>query len=562
MAAGTRSALIVANDEYADPGLRRLRAPAEDAEALARVLGDPAIGGFQVKTVANQPEHRLRREIAAFFSNRGREDLLLAHFSCHGVKDDNGQLYFATVDTEVGNLEATAVPAEFVNRQMSRSQSRRVVLLLDCCYSGAFGRGMMARASPAVDLRDRFQGRGRIVLTASSAMEYAFEDAELSAGRGQPSVFTHALVQGLETGVADRNGDGYIDVDELYDHVFEEVRQAASKQTPGRWDFDMQGDLLIARSPRPRPVPLPAELRQALDHPLAAVRLAAIEELARLLRAGHAGFALAAAATLQELTRDDSQRVSAAAAAALAAQGGEVPVPAAELVTAPASLPLQAPPPPHPRRLPPPDAPRPTAPPTRTASPPARPAGRRRRPGRPATALTVPLLVLVVLLGIWRLGDRGAEVEAGRPFQAVSPWRLQVEGRGCAVTVYGADGAAAGAGHGDNYALQIRGSGRFVVGYLTPGCAAAVVPGAGGAVALPFTLEPSSDGAGGDSAPFHSPGSFRVAISGSDCQTRIHRASDGSQVDELSGAGRSEINQPGDFYVHSDARCTTRVEPI
>jgi hypothetical protein len=174
----------------------------------------------------------------------------------------------------------------------------------------------------------------------------------------------------------------------------------------------------------------------------------------------------------------------------------------------------------------------------------------------------VLVLVVVVLLGVWRLGGGGSEVQVGRPFQAVSPWRLQVEGRNCAVTVYAADGTTAGAGHGANYSLQLRGSGRFTVGYLTPGCAAAVVPGAGGTVGLPFTLERSGDGAGGDSAPFHSPGSFRVAISGSDCQTRIHRASDGSQVDELSGAGRSEINQPGDFYVHADARCTTTVEPI
>ena len=34
--AGQRLALVVANDEYDDPGLRRLNAPAQDADALAR----------------------------------------------------------------------------------------------------------------------------------------------------------------------------------------------------------------------------------------------------------------------------------------------------------------------------------------------------------------------------------------------------------------------------------------------------------------------------------------------------------------------------------------------
>ncbi|HEX6676368.1 MAG TPA: hypothetical protein VF486_15240, partial [Actinomycetes bacterium] len=47
---------------------------------------------------------------SAFFADRLGDDLLLAQFSCHGVKDDSGQLYFATADTELANLDATAVP--------------------------------------------------------------------------------------------------------------------------------------------------------------------------------------------------------------------------------------------------------------------------------------------------------------------------------------------------------------------------------------------------------------------------------------------------------------------
>src|SRR5256885_15648255 len=43
---GHRLALVVATSIYADPGLRRLRAPAEDADDLAQVLADPGIGGF------------------------------------------------------------------------------------------------------------------------------------------------------------------------------------------------------------------------------------------------------------------------------------------------------------------------------------------------------------------------------------------------------------------------------------------------------------------------------------------------------------------------------------
>jgi len=42
------------------------------------------------------------------------------------------------VNAQLRLLSATAVAADFVDRQMTRSRSRRIVLFLDCCYAGAF----------------------------------------------------------------------------------------------------------------------------------------------------------------------------------------------------------------------------------------------------------------------------------------------------------------------------------------------------------------------------------------------------------------------------------------
>jgi len=319
MSEGTRSAFVVANDSYADAKLRQLRAPAADAEQLATVLKDAEIGGFDVQVSMNEPEHVVRRKLSAFFENRGLDDLLVLHLSCHGVKDDDGRLYFATSDTEVDHLEATAIPSEFVNRQMTRSRSRRIVLLLDCCYSGAFATGFMSRAGDRVDIKDRFDGRGRIVLTASSAMEYSFEGNELE-GEGRPSVFTSALVRGLATGEADRDRDGWISVDELYDYAYDEVRATTPSQTPGKWVFDVQGDLFVARSkiePEVEEATLPLGLLAAVKSPFAHVRTGAVQELAGLVDGPDEGVAVAAREALEDLRKDDSRRVADAAARAL-----------------------------------------------------------------------------------------------------------------------------------------------------------------------------------------------------------------------------------------------------
>jgi hypothetical protein len=51
-----KRALIIANSEYQDSSLERLRAPPIDAEELASVLGDPDIGGFEINQLLDNPE--------------------------------------------------------------------------------------------------------------------------------------------------------------------------------------------------------------------------------------------------------------------------------------------------------------------------------------------------------------------------------------------------------------------------------------------------------------------------------------------------------------------------
>ncbi|MDQ3756906.1 MAG: caspase family protein [Actinomycetota bacterium] len=244
-----RAALVVAAHEFSDPRFQRLRSPVHDVDALAGVLGDEAVGGFDVQAVVNQPSSVVQQELERFFSDRTPDDLLLLYFSCHGVKDPAGRLYFATSNTTFDLLRSTGVSASFVSEQMEYSRSKRIVLLLDCCYSGAFLKGFRARGDDSVAV-DQLEGRGRAVITASRATEYAFEADELAAeNAAQPSVFTGAIVEGLATGKADVDGDGLVTVDELYDYVYDAVRGQVAGQTPGRW-IHVEGNLVVARNPR------------------------------------------------------------------------------------------------------------------------------------------------------------------------------------------------------------------------------------------------------------------------------------------------------------------------
>jgi hypothetical protein len=322
---GQRKALIVANDEYDQEALRDLLAPAADAETLGRVLGDQQIGDFTVQVVRNEPAHVISAQIEELFSESRPDDVLLLHFSGHGLKSESGELFFAASNTRPNRLGSTAVSADFVQRCMRASRSRSVVLLLDCCYGGAFAQGVKVRAAGDVNVLDSFPqertggGRGRAVITASSAMEYAFEGDRLADDQHRrPSVFTSALVEGLATGDADRDEDGWVSLNELYDYVFDKVREQNPHQTPSR-HVELEGELYVARSRRRRirPAPLPPDLQAALTDPNMYTRLGTVSELQSRLTSDNLPVAAGAYEALAELARTDIRSVGDPAGAVL-----------------------------------------------------------------------------------------------------------------------------------------------------------------------------------------------------------------------------------------------------
>jgi uncharacterized caspase-like protein len=383
---GRRVALVIATGHYEDPTLAKLRAPGRDASDLAAVLGDAAVGGFEVETVLDAPAESLRRRVARFCTEIGPHDLALVYLSCHGVLDDRGRLYYATADTDRSLLSATALPSAWLNEQLEDCRSRRQILVLDCCHSGAFAKG--AKGEGELALHDRFEGRGRIVLTGSRGTEYSFEHDHV-IGDSVSSVFTSALVEGLRSGDADRDGDGVVTVGELYDYAYEAVRTKEARQTPTLWTYGAEGDLPVAQSPRGpivKPVPLPEDLVALLESARPRVREGAVVELAELARSSDAGRALSAREALERVAAADAPSVAAAARSALGATPVEAPQP--RQPSAPTSPP--APPPPGPAA---------------SAEPPA-PAG-PRRVSRRLIAIVAGGAALVVAIVIVMSGGEG-----------------------------------------------------------------------------------------------------------------------------------------------------------
>jgi uncharacterized caspase-like protein len=223
-------ALLIGVSEYRE-GLKPLPAALKDVAAMQEVLQNPEMGGFdEVKPLINPNRSRMEEEIEIWLKDRQPDDLLLLFFSGHGVKDESRELYFATCNTRKDQrgelIKSTAVPASFVRSCLKRCKSKRQVVILDCCFSGAFG-DLLAKDDGDVDLESLLGTEGGVVLTSSSSLQYSFEQKGSDL-----SIYTRYLVEGIRTGAADQDGDGAVSVDELHQFASKKVQEAAPAMTP------------------------------------------------------------------------------------------------------------------------------------------------------------------------------------------------------------------------------------------------------------------------------------------------------------------------------------------
>ena len=243
-------ALLVGVSEY-QPGLSSLPSAVEDAKAMAEVLRNPDMGGFDdVKVLPNPDTQKLREAMYDLFAERSKDDLVLFYFSGHGVKDQDRSLYLATPQTRKNTkglvVPPTAVAASDLQQQLS-SRCDRQVIILDCCYSGAIAKGLTAKDEGEIDIQAVLGGKGRAILTSSTSVQSSFEQ------EGGLSVYTQYLVEGIKTGAADIDSDGRISADELHQYASDKVISTYPAMTPQFYPVQEGYRIFLARSPQDDP---------------------------------------------------------------------------------------------------------------------------------------------------------------------------------------------------------------------------------------------------------------------------------------------------------------------
>lgn len=235
-----RFAMVLGVGEFSQQGVRPLEYAAGDARTFHAFLTDPAAGRFSAgdaQLLVN--ERATSRNVLAWLdrveAQAQPDDLVVFYASTHGSSPDSeGLMAVITHDTVIdrptaSQLRKTSVPGARLAQFVQNVKARRLIIILDTCYSSAaFGdvpgyasRSMLlpsnqdevygvrreavvrmtggknlvrdddllAQPQTAPGAKD---GWGRVLITASGPDEKSWESRNLKA-----SFFTHYFVRGL-----------------------------------------------------------------------------------------------------------------------------------------------------------------------------------------------------------------------------------------------------------------------------------------------------------------------------------------------------------------------------
>lgn len=248
-------AVVIGINDYSH-GIDRLTTARPDAKRLAEILEkkhDYTVDLIIEDVTKSRLTTLLEKTLSARIS---KNDRLLFYFAGHGEalnsEDDGPAGYLIPQDAILGDPN-TYLPMQMIHNALTKLPCRHCLVILDCCFAGAFQWANTRRLSspPNVLYRERYQRFLRSpawqVLTSASYDQEALDVASSSHfgtrnEEGQNhSPFASALFDALtDEGEksSDANNDGVLMATELYLYLLDNVEilapdNAQNPQTPG-----------------------------------------------------------------------------------------------------------------------------------------------------------------------------------------------------------------------------------------------------------------------------------------------------------------------------------------
>ena len=261
-------AFVIGINRYASEQVPSLHCAVNDAEEMTRQLDN---AGFDVVTLTDESatKDKINWELEVGLNDRivDDDDPVVVYWTGHGIsdprlgggRDATRSTFLLPHDADIRQPLGTALAVHHVWALLDNVRTRRLLVLLDTCFSGAFAggeRGSVMGGKGAPVLPDdllRMGGHGRVVISACGPSEIAREDR--NAGYG---FFTKALLSVLAGRV--ENGLRAIPVTALAANLRSAVqRETRGAQTPFAYHSAQGPDWMFPLPPlAPYRAPMPS----------------------------------------------------------------------------------------------------------------------------------------------------------------------------------------------------------------------------------------------------------------------------------------------------------------
>ncbi|MEU9117721.1 caspase family protein [Streptomyces sp. NPDC048483] len=244
-------ALLICVGDY--DHVRPLPAVKDNAEALKRVLTAPGTDLFtedEIRICRTQEPWEVEEALNAVTGEA--HGLLLVYFSGHGwVGSDGGDLQLM-VGTSKGGHKTVSWDGTVLD-YLDNARADRIVIVLECCFSGNAGEAFHSSRKPMS------------LLMAAQPNRRIFSGEEPAGG----SVFTRALVHVLEHGIPGRQFVTFEDlVQALREKLTDEQTPMGDVWQPLSAKQNTVDDVILSFAtglPAPAPTPLRIRLRRRLN---------------------------------------------------------------------------------------------------------------------------------------------------------------------------------------------------------------------------------------------------------------------------------------------------------
>lgn len=223
-------ALIVGISQYRDESIPAVRYARRDAETMAAYLESVA-GVSRTKMKVLLDEGATSSDLTAYVEEWlprqvGPDTAVFVYYAGHGMPNlSNGKAFLVPYDGHP-DFSSKLYPLDRLYERLDQLPSKQVVVMLDSCFSGATGRSVLPSGARPMGLAPdtAVNVKKAVVLSAASGTQISSDYDDEGHG-----LFTYFLLKGLR-GEADKDGNGTIQVEELYDFVKDQVARVASEK--------------------------------------------------------------------------------------------------------------------------------------------------------------------------------------------------------------------------------------------------------------------------------------------------------------------------------------------